>query len=66
MAVHRFKIGDAVTAYAPGIPPGPYIIIQLLPLVGDEPHYQMRGGDGVVRALPEKQIRTIWQGPRNE
>ena len=60
MPRHRFKVGGAVTAYAPGIiPPGPYVITRLLPLVGEEPHYQGQGGDGAVRTLLESQIRAV-------
>ena len=59
MTGHRFKVGQAVTAHAPGIPPGPYVIIRLMPLVGNDPHYQGKGADGTVRALLESQIRAV-------
>lgn len=59
MTGHRFKVGEAVTAHAPGFPPGPYVIVRVLPLVGNEPHYQGKDGDGVVRALLESQIRAV-------
>ncbi len=61
MARHRFKLGQTVTAHAPGIPVGPYVIMRLLPLVGNEPHYQGKSRDGIVRALLESQIREARQ-----
>ncbi len=59
MVGHRFKLGQVVTAHAPGVPAGPYAIIRLLPLVGKDPHYQGRSEDGIVRALLESQIRAV-------
>jgi hypothetical protein len=59
MAHHRFKLGQTVVAHAPGMPPGPYIITRLLPMVGSDPHYQGRGEGGVVRALLESQIKPV-------
>ena len=59
MIDNRFKVGQAVTAHAPGIPPGPYVIIRVLPPVGNDPHYQGKDGDGVVRALLESQITAV-------
>ena len=46
-------------AHTPGIPVGPYAIIRLLPLVGNEPHYQGKSDGGTVRALLESQIREV-------
>lgn len=63
MAHHRYKLGQVVTAHAPGIPPGPYVIVRLMPLVGREPHYQGKSDDGIVRALLESQIREISSPP---
>jgi hypothetical protein len=57
LAQHRFKLGQKVTAHALGVPVGPYVIIRLLPLVGNDPHYQGRSDAGTVRALLESQIR---------
>ena len=59
MAQHRFKVGQAVVAHAPGIPVGPYVITRLLPLVGNDPHYQGRSDAGTVRALLESQIKEV-------
>jgi hypothetical protein len=59
MPRHRFKLGQSVTAHSPGIPPGPYTITRLLPLVGKEPHYEGRSENGVVRALLEAQIKAV-------
>jgi hypothetical protein len=40
------------------IPPGPYVIVRLLPLVDAEPHYRAKSSvDGHERALLESQIR---------
>ena len=63
MAQHRFKLGQVVTAHALGVPVGPYVIIRLLPLVGNDPHYQGRSDTGTVRALLESQIREAVQEP---
>lgn len=57
MAQHRFQVGQTVTAHAPGIPIGPYVITRLMPLVGNDPHYQGKSDAGTVRALLESQIR---------
>ena len=62
MSRHRFKLGQSVVAHGPGIPPGPYMIVRLLPLVGKEAHYQGKSSDGVVRALLESQIRPAPEG----
>ncbi len=55
---HRFRLGESVIPFSPGIPLGPYVIVRLLPLVNGEPHYQAKcKADGHVRALLEQQIR---------
>jgi hypothetical protein len=60
MPQHRFKIGETVRSYTPGLPPGPYVIVRLLPLVGNEPQYRVRGIEGrPERALLEGQIRLV-------
>ena len=40
---------------------GPYVIIRLLPLVGNDRHYQGRSDAGTVRALLESQITEAVQ-----
>ncbi len=64
MPRHRFKLGQTVVAIAPGIPPGPYTIVRLLPLVGKEPHYQGKSEEGMLRALLETQIKAVPDGSR--
>ena len=59
MPHHRFKLGQTVTAHAPSVPVGPYVIIRLLPLVGNDPHYQGKSEAGTIRALLESQIREV-------
>jgi hypothetical protein len=61
LAAHRFKLGQKVTAHALGVPVGPYVIIRLLPLVGNDPHYQAKSEAGTVRTLLESQIREVVQ-----
>jgi hypothetical protein len=59
---HRFQIGETVASPSPSIPPGPYIIVRLLPLVGSEPHYRVKSTtDGHERALLEGQIKPVRQ-----
>jgi hypothetical protein len=42
------------------LPSGPYVIVRLLPLVEQEPHYRVKSTvDGYERALLEGQIRLI-------
>jgi hypothetical protein len=59
MPQHRFQLSQTVTAHAPGVPIGPYVIIRLLPLVGNDPHYQGRSEVGTIRALLESQITHV-------
>jgi hypothetical protein len=66
MAWHRFKLGQTAAAHAPGIPVGPYVIIRLLPPVGNDPHYQGKSDAGTVRALLESQIREAVQPPSRD
>ncbi len=66
MPRHRFRIGQSVVAHGPAIPPGPYKIIRLLPLVEKEAHYQGKSSNGIVRALLESQIRPVPEGLRIE
>ena len=68
MMYHRFKIGQAVVVPLSGpqeaIPPGPYVIVRLLPLVDGEPHYRVKSSvDGHERALLEGQIRPAEEQP---
>ena len=68
MTYHRYKVGQRVMA-ASGrdalLPPGPYVIVRLLPLVGREPHYRVRSVvDGHERALLEGQLRLVVQRPK--
>ena len=62
MPHYRFKLGQTVVAHAPGVPVGPYVIIRLLPLVRNDPHYQGKSEEGTIRALVELQIRTARPG----
>jgi hypothetical protein len=48
-----------VTARVLGIPVGPYVITRLLPLVGNDPHYQGKSDAGTVRALLASEIREL-------
>ena len=60
MSYHRFKIAQTVTSLSPDIPPGPFVIVRLLPLVGGEPRYQaMSTTDGRQRTMLESQIRLM-------
>ena len=54
MAAHRFKLGQKVTAHALGVPVGPYVIIRLLPLVGNDPHYQAKSEAGTAASAGSK------------
>lgn len=62
MQHHRYKIGQTVTAHTPGVPPGPYVITRLLPLVGKEPHYRVKDENGGERALLESELREGLEG----
>jgi hypothetical protein len=55
---HRFKIAQVVTSLAPDMPPGPFVIVRLVPLIGNEPGYRVMSTiDGHLRAMPESQIK---------
>jgi len=58
MAYHRFRIGERVVALAFGVPPGPYEITRVLPLVDGGPFYRGKSvADGRERALSELSLR---------
>ncbi len=60
MPTHRFKVGQRVASHSPHVPPGPYVIVALLPLVGGQPHYRVRStADGHQRALLEVQLTPL-------
>lgn len=57
---HRYAVGDVVVGRSLAVPPGPYLIIRLLPPVGREPQYHGRSTvDGHYRALLEGQIKAV-------
>ena len=57
---HRYAIGDVVVGRSLAVPPGPYLIVRLLPPDGGEPHYNGRSTvDGHHRALLEGQIKAV-------
>jgi len=71
MPYHRFGVGQTVVAPSGVrdalIPPGPYVIVRLLPPVGSEPHYRVKSSvDGHERALLEGQIRPVMPEPAPE
>ena len=68
MPYHRFKVGQTVVAPSGVrdalVPRGPYLIVRLLPLIDDEPHYRVKSAvDGHERALLESQIRPVAPEP---
>jgi hypothetical protein len=71
MLAHRFRVGQTVVVPSSGrpkgaIPPGPYIIVRLLPVEGGEPYYRVRSSvDGHERALLENQIKLPEMRPTN-
>ena len=71
MPYHRFRVGQTVVAPSGVrdalIPPGPYIVVRLLPADGGEPHYRVKStADGHERALLEGQIRPVVPEPEAE
>jgi hypothetical protein len=71
MPYHRFELGQTVVVPSGGrdalLPSGPYVIVRLLPLVEQEPHYRVKSTiDGHERALLEGQIRPIVQEPERK
>jgi len=70
MPYHSFKVGQTVVALSGGphalIPRGPYVVVRLLPLVGDQPQYRVRSTvDGHERVVTEQQIKPVDSGPSN-
>jgi hypothetical protein len=60
MPSHQFKIGQRVVSHSPHLPPGPYVIVALLPPVGGQAHYRVKSvADGHLRALIEAQITPV-------
>ena len=60
MSYHRFKIAQTVTLLAPDVPPGPFVIVRLLPPVSGEPRYRVISTiDGYQRVMLESQIRLM-------
>ncbi len=71
MPYHRFAVGQTVVAPSGVrdalIPPGPYVIVRLLPPVGSEPHYRVKSAaDGHERAVLEEQIQPMMARPAPE
>jgi hypothetical protein len=71
MPYHRFKVGQTVVAPSGVrdalIPPGPYIVVRLLPADGGAPHYRVKStADGHERALLEGQLRPVVAKPAPE
>jgi hypothetical protein len=64
MPYHRLELGQTVTMPSPIAPAEPYMIVRLLPPVGDEPLYRVRSAiDGEEKVLPEGQI-GVHRSPR--
>jgi hypothetical protein len=68
MPAHRFRVGQTVVVSwsgpQVGVPPGPYVIVRLLPVEDGEPHYRVRSSvDGHERALLESQIKAREERP---
>jgi hypothetical protein len=60
MAPHQFKLGQKVVSHSPHLPPGPYVVVALLPPVSGQPHYRVKSvTDGHLRAMLEAQITAI-------
>ena len=69
--MHRFAIGQRVivpwAGQAAPVPSGTYVVVQLLPLVGGEPHYRVKSTiDGRHWALLESQMLPGPPQPRIE
>src|SRR3954453_12887543 len=68
MPRHRFEVGQKVmvpgVGLHPAVPPGPYVIVRLLPVQDGEPGYHVRTEvDGRERALMESRIRALPSEP---
>jgi hypothetical protein len=64
MPLHQFKVGQRVASHSPHVPPGPYLIVALLPLVGGQAHYRVKSiADGHQRTLLEVQITPLKSPP---
>jgi len=68
MPRHRFEVGQKVmvpiVGLYPLVPPGPYVVIRLLPLQDGEPGYHVRSEvDGRERALMESRLRALPSEP---
>jgi hypothetical protein len=71
MPYHSFKVGQTVVAPFGGlhalIPRGPFVVVRLLPLVGDQPQYRVRSTvDGHERVVTEQQIKRVETIPNND
>src|SRR5690242_2925126 len=69
--MHRFAVGQRVivpwAGQAAPVPSGTYVVVQLLPLVGGEPHYRVKSTvDGRHRALLKSQMLPGPPKPRIE
>ena len=59
--------GETVISPSPAVPPGPYVIVRLLPLVRGEPHCRVKSTvDKRERVLLEGQIWLISREPENK
>src|SRR3954449_7470399 len=68
MPRHRFEVGQKVmvpgVGLHPVVPPGPYVVVPLLPIQDGEPGYHVRSEvDGRERALMESRIRALPSEP---
>jgi hypothetical protein len=60
MPSHLFKVGQRVVSHSPQVPPGPYVVVALLPAVDLQAHYRVKSlADGHLRALLEAQITPL-------
>jgi hypothetical protein len=68
MPRHRFEMGQKVMVPIAGpqslVPPGPYVVVRLLPIQDGEPGYHVRSEvDGHERSLLESRIRALPSAP---
>ena len=68
MPRHRFDVGQKVVAPVAGphslVPPGPYVVVRLLPIQDGEPGYHVRSEvDRHERSLMESRIRALPSEP---